>query len=305
MNAVAQLTTRDRAGTRSPARRSPRRWKDVFGFVIPPLLVMVAFVGVWYAASHWLLSPNRRFLLPPPHQVVRVAFLNSANRGELIDGLSQTASVALTGLAISGALGVLVAVVMSQARWLERSLYPYVVLLQTIPILALAPLIGLWLDYGRRAQIFVCVLISLFPIVNNTLFGLRSVAVDLRDLFAVHRTGRLGRLWKLELPSALPAMLAGFRISAGLSVIGAIVGDFFFRQGEPGVGTLLDLYRARLQSEQLYGAVLVSSLLGLGVFWIMGLLAHWIVGPWHDSADDRHLREGDGRNGVHRPLEEP
>jgi NitT/TauT family transport system permease protein len=123
---------------------------------------------------------------------------------------------------------------------------------------------------------------SLFPIITNTLFGLQSVAQEYHDLFTLHGAGRLSRLRRLQLPAAMPAVFTGFRISAGLSVIGAIVGDFFFRQGEPGVGRLLDLYSQRLETEQLLTAIFFSSLLGLVVFWGVGWLGHRVVGAWYD-----------------------
>jgi NitT/TauT family transport system permease protein len=106
------------------------------------------------------------------------------------------------------------------------------------------------------------------------------------DLFTLHDAGRLTRLWRLQLPAALPSIFTGLRISAGLAVIGAIVGDFFFKQGAPGIGILIDLYRSRLQAEQMFGAIIVSSLLGVIVFWFFGFLAHRVVGSWHRSAQD-------------------
>jgi NitT/TauT family transport system permease protein len=123
----------------------------------------------------------------------------------------------------------------------------------------------------------------LFPIITNTLFGLKSADQMQHDLFTLQRATRLQRLLKLQLPGALPAILSGWRIAAGLSVVGAIVGDFFFRQGDPGIGRLIDDYRARLQSEQLFAAVALSSLLGVLVFWGFGLLANALVGSWHES----------------------
>jgi NitT/TauT family transport system permease protein len=128
------------------------------------------------------------------------------------------------------------------------------------------------------------VLISLFPIITNTLFGLKSADRAHRDLFRLHRANRWKRLVFLELPGALPSMFTGWRISAGLSVIGAIVGDFFFRQGDAGLGRLIDGYTAQLQSDQLFAAVIISSLLGLCVFWLFGLLNRAVVGSWHESA---------------------
>jgi NitT/TauT family transport system permease protein len=263
-------------------RSTAGRW---LWLTLPPFLVFLLFLGAWYLVSYRLLSADRRFLLPPPHEVVRVAFLDRANLGELLRALGLSTTVAMVGLAIAIGIGVVTAILMSQAPWVERSIYPYAVVLQTIPILALVPLIGFWFEFGFNSRIIVCVLISLFPIINNTLFGLRSVDSEQRDLFLLHNRSRLVRLWKLELPAALPAMLAGFRISAGLSVIGAIVGDFFFKQGDPGIGILIDLYRSRLQSEQLFGAVILSSLLGIVVFWFFGILAR-VGTSWHESARD-------------------
>jgi NitT/TauT family transport system permease protein len=130
----------------------------------------------------------------------------------------------------------------------------------------------------------VCVLIALFPIITNTLFGLKSVDRGLHDLFTLHGAGRLVRLRKLQLPAALPAIFTGFRIAAGLSVIGAIVGEFSFRQGAPGIGRLIDVYRSQLRSEQLFTAIFFSSLLGLAIFWAFGYVANAVLRHWHESA---------------------
>jgi len=259
-----------------------RRLRDL----VPPAVVLVLALGAWTAASHLLLSPERRFLLPPPDAVVRVAFADRHNLAELAEGLALSAEVAMVGLAVAVVVGVAFAVLMSQARWLERSLYPYAVVLQTIPILALVPLFGFWFGFGFGSRVLVVVLIALFPIIANTLFGLRSVERSHLDLFALHRASRLTRLLKLQLPAALPAFFTGLRISAGMSVIGAIVGDFFFKQGQPGIGVLIDLYRQRLQSEMLFAAVIVASSFGLVVFWVFTALAKWAVGDWHESARD-------------------
>lgn len=268
------------------ARHTARPISSLVSRSVPPLIVFGMVIGLWYAVSYLLLSPDRRFLVPPPDAVLRVGFLEPANRAELLDGLRLSAEVALLGLLLAAAIGVLLAIAMSRARWLERSLHPYLVILQTIPILAMVPLLGFWFGYDFGTRVLVCVLIALFPIVTNTLFGLRSVDEAHHDLFTLHRASGLTRLWKLLLPAALPSIFTGLRISAGLSVIGAIVGDFFFRQGEPGIGVLIDLYRARLQSEQLFAAVILSSLLGLSVFLVFGALARRVVGSWHESARD-------------------
>jgi NitT/TauT family transport system permease protein len=257
------------------------RWLVTWG---PPAAVLVAMLGVWYGVSYLLLDPQRRFLVPPPHDVVRVSFLDSFALRELLEALWLSTRVAFTGLAIAIVIGMALAVAMSRARWIERSIYPYAVLTQTIPILAMVPLFGFWFGFGTFSRVLVVVLFCIFPVVANTLFGLQSVHQEHHDLFTLHGAGRLTRLRKLQFPAALPSIFTGLRISAGLAVIGAIVGDTFFKQGEPGIGILIDRYQSRLQSEQMVAAIILSSLLGIVVFWFFGFLARRVVGSWHESA---------------------
>ena len=271
---------------RLPSRRGPDGRPGWLSFWLPPFLLFGAIMGVWYLVSYVLLDADRRFLLPPPHRVAEVAFLDRGNAEVLFRALGLSAKVAMIGLGVAILIGVTLGVLMSQARWIERAVYPWAVVLQTIPILALVPLIGFWFDFGFFSRVLVCVLIAVFPIINTTLFGLRSVDRSHHDLFTLHGAGRLTRLWKLQWPAALPAIFAGLRISAGLSVIGAIVGDFFFKQGEPGIGVLMEVYRQTLRSEQLFGAVILSSLLGVVVFLAFGFLSRRVVGSWHETTSD-------------------
>jgi NitT/TauT family transport system permease protein len=258
--------------------------KRILLLVGPPFVVFVVFIGIWYLLRAVLLNDSQRFLVPAPHNIVTVAFLKWGNLHPLLDALWLSARVALYGLAISIVLGITSAVLMSQAKWVERSFFPYAVALQTVPILALTPLIGQFFDFNFRSRVIVCVIISLFPIIANTLFGLLSADQGHHDLFRLHGANRWTRLWKLQFPGALPAIFIGLRISAGLSVIGAIVGDFFFRRGDPGLGVLITNYQSRLQSEQMYGALILAILLGVVTFWVFGLIGRKIVGSWADSA---------------------
>ena len=251
--------------------------------IAAPVVVFLLVLLVWLFISYVLLEPRRRFLMPPPQDVVVVGLLNPANSSEILAALWSTTQVAIVGLAVAIVIGTIIPILMIQAQWIEWSIYPWAVVLQTIPILAIVPLIGFWFEFGFSSRVIVCVLISLFPIITNTLFGLKSTDRSQHDLFTLQHATRWQRLTKLQLPGALPAILAGWRIAAGLSVVGAIVGDFFFRQGDPGIGRLIDDYRARLQSEQLFAAVAVSSMLGLIVFWGFGLLGRLLVGSWHES----------------------
>ena len=267
----------------APAATRRLRAGSIAWSVIPPLIFFGLFVGFLYLVSYVVLSPERQFLLPPPHEVVQNGLLDGANLREQLDALWDTAKVALLGLAIAFAIGTALAILMSQAKWIERSLYPYAVIVQVTPILAVVPLIALWFGYDIQARVVVCVLISIFPIITNTLFGLLTVDSNLHDLFTLHNAGRLKRLLKLQLPHAVPDIFVGLRVSAGLSVIGAIVGEFFFRQGTPGLGRLLDLYRARLQSDLLMSTLLFSCLLGIAVFVAVGVVGSRMTRKWFEE----------------------
>ena len=215
--------------------------------------------------------------------MVKVAFLDSANRTDILTALWLSTWIAALGLLISIVIGMALGIAMSQGRWVERSIYPYAVILQCVPTLALVPVIGFWFDFGLTSRLIVTVLIALFPVISSTLFGLQSAERGQHELFSLHKAGRLTRLWKLQLPAAMPAILTGFQVSATLAVVGSVVGDFFFKQGNPGIGVLIDLYRARLQSEQLFGAALAASLLGVLAFWLFGLLNRTLTGGWYGS----------------------
>jgi NitT/TauT family transport system permease protein len=253
------------SGVRVLRRRPPAQ-------VLAPIVVLLAMLGMWSFTSHVLLDPDRRFLLPSPEAVLLHGFFDWAQLSEMLHALVSTTWVALTGLGLSIVLGVLTGVLMSQALWVEYSIYPYAIVLQTIPILAVVPLLGFWFGFDFQSRVIVCVLVSLFPLITNTLYGLKSVEAGHHDLFSLLGSSRRQRLLYLQLPAALPAILTGCKISAGLAVIGSIVADFFFRQGDPGIGRMIDIYRQRLATEQLMTALFLSSLLGLLLFAVFEVL---------------------------------
>jgi NitT/TauT family transport system permease protein len=247
-----------------------------------PLVGAVAgIVVIWYAVSYLVLGPRERFLLPPPHQAFGTALGNPRVAGPMFDALGRSAAVAMVGLAVAVVLGIAYAVVMSQSGWAEKVLYPYAVILQTIPILALVPLIGIWLGYAFTARVVVCVIIALFPMISNTLFGLQSASREAHDVLTLNKATRWQRLTKLQLPAAVPSIFTGLRNAAGLSVIGVIVADFYFQQGEPGIGGLLRLYTTKLQMEALFTAITLTALFGVLVFTVFAVLDRAVVGRWY------------------------
>ena len=270
------------AASQGPKRRSRRA--KLLRALLPPFVVGGLLIGVWYFISYAVLAPKRRFLLEPPHMVWRNGFANAAARHEMFAALLVTTKVALWGLGLAVSIGFVIAVIMSQSKMLERGIYPYLVVLQATPLLALVPLIGFWFGYGLSSRVLITVLIAVFPIIANTLFGLVSADQGMHDVLTLHNAGRLTRLRKVQFPAALPAIFTGLRISAGLCVIGAIVGDFLFGQGEPGIGQLLKRYASRLEGEKLLSAVGLSCAMGVSVFIAFGWLSNRVVGRWSTAA---------------------
>ena len=251
---------------------------------LPPIGVFVLVLAAWYIANAVLGARN--FLVPRPDQVITEGLIGPTGQGvPILSSLLLTAEVAVIGLAIASVLGILWAILMSQFTWFQTSTYPYAVILQCIPILALVPLIGVWFGYGLNARIIVCVMIALFPMVANTLFGLQSVEKSQRELFQLQRASRFTVLTKLQFPAALPSIFLGLRTSAGLAVVGAIVGDFFFQRGTPGIGSLMSTYTRLLSYPQLFAAIIGSALLGVLMFFLFGLLDRLAVGKWYDPAN--------------------
>ncbi|MCE2735849.1 MAG: ABC transporter permease [Acidimicrobiaceae bacterium] len=252
-----------------------------------PAIVFALFIGSWYLLSGVILPPHKRFLLPTPHEVINEGFLvwrTGESRGfqPILMSLWDSAKVAIMGLAITIVVGMVLAVIMSMSRWLERATWPYLVAVQSAPVLALTPLIRALIDGAQKQRVLVVVLIAVFPIVSNTLFGLLSAEKSQHELFTLQGASRWTRLTKLQFPAALPNIFVGLRISAGLAVIGAVVGDFYFRQGGVvGIGAQIDVYRNRLWGAELITAIIMASVLGLVVFLFFGWLSRAAIGKWH------------------------
>jgi NitT/TauT family transport system permease protein len=256
---------------------------------IGPAITFGLFIVVWYVVSGVILPAHKRFLLPTPHQVIDEGFLvwrTGDRRGlqPILVSLWDSAKIALIGLTITILLGMALAVIMSTRRWIERATWPFLVAVQSAPILALTPLIRALIDRTQTQRLLVVVLISIFPVVSNTLFGLLSAEKSQHELFTLQGASRWVRLTKLQIPAALPNIFVGFRISAGLAVIGAVVGDFYFREGGVvGIGAIIQLYRNRLWGPELIASILLASALGLVVFLFFGWLSRIAVGKWHTT----------------------
>lgn len=269
---------------------SLHRMRRRFSEIVPPLIVFLVVIAAWYVVSYFVLEPSKSFLLPMPHEVIIEGFAAEKTRADILAATWETAKVAIIGLVIAFVIGSVTAVLMSQAKWIERSLYPYAVFLQTVPILALVPVIGFWFGFELPSRVVVCVIIALFPLIINPLKGLLDADRGLHDLLTLSGASRWTRLRKLQIRSAMPQVFIGLQTAAGLSVVGAVVGDFFFGRGAIGLGLLLSRYSSRLQSAEMLATVLAACALGLIAFWLFGALGRRIVGRWSDAwgANETH-----------------
>jgi NitT/TauT family transport system permease protein len=246
---------------------------------LPPLVTFVAGVLVLEALIRALgVSP---LILPTPSAVWRAA---TSEAGPLLSALGDTARAVGIGLALSAMLGVAAAVALASSPWIQRAFYPYAIFFQIVPIVAIAPLLVIWFGYGQRAVIAAAAVVSVFPVIANTLAGLLSVDPNLSDLFRLHGASRAATLWKLRLPWALPSLLTGLRIAAGLAVIGAIVGEFV---GGGGLGVVVLGAMRQQRTDLVFAAIGYASLLGLTLFAAVGLASRLALRHWHASEADR------------------
>lgn len=241
----------------------------------PPLATFVVTTLAAEAAIRAFdVSP---LLLPTPSAVARAAWTWS---GALWPALGATTAAVLAGLAMSAVAGVAAAVALSTSRWVERAFYPYAIFFQIVPIVAIAPLLVIWFGYGWRAVVAAAFIVSVFPVIANTLAGLLSVDPALRDLFRLYGASRRARLLKLELPWALPDVLTGLRVAAGLAVIGAIVGEFV---GGGGLGVVVLEAMRQQRTDLVFAAILHASLLGLALFAAVSGASRLLLRRWHVS----------------------
>ena len=244
------------------------------------LVVSVAILGLltwWFIVWHFELPPA---LLPSPRQCW---YAGLENRQVLFDAVFKSTGLAsVAGLATSIFLGSLLAMIFSQSKKLRLAFFPYIILLQTVPIVAIAPLLIIWSGYTFRTVVIVTVIVSLFPIVNSVTTGLLSIDKDELDLFRVYRAGRFKTLRSLQIPSAVQYLVVGTKTSAALAVIGAIVAEFFVGDATnfTGLGTLMTGWQALAKTDALIAALFCSAFLGLFLFGFVHLISVTILRRW-------------------------
>ncbi len=246
------------------------------------VVVLICLVGLWQAVVS--LNHLPPYILPGPKAVagaLRDRFPS------LVNSLLITTEEAAGGLVASIVAGVAVSMIFAQWRWLRQLLYPYTILLQTVPIVAIAPLIIMWAGAGILSVTIVTFIICLAPIIANTTQGLISVDENLVHLFLMYKATPGQILFKLRLPSAMPNLFTGIRISAGISVIGGITGELFAgstRVGEGGLGYAILYANNQMETGYLFALVFAATVLGFSFFFIVMFLEWLALHNWHESS---------------------
>ena len=252
-----------------------------FGPVVAPLVVGVLLVALWQFGCRAFGVPV--YLFPAPSDI---AASLAENWGELLHALGSTLKITFAAFACATAIGVTIAFLFIQSRWIEMSLLPYAVLLQVTPIVAVAPLIIILVKNTPLALTVCATVIAVFPIISNTTIGLRSVDPGLLAYFRMNKVSRAQTLWRLRVPSALPFFLAGLRISSGLALIGAVVAEFVAGTGGRSAGLAYEILQSGFQLDipRMFAALLLITVTGVALFGAMVGLDRLLLGHWHESA---------------------
>jgi NitT/TauT family transport system permease protein len=245
-----------------------------------PLCVLALLLCGWQA---WVvLEDIPPYLLPSPW---RIAQTLATDWAVLSAAWWVTAKITLWALASAVLLGMLIAFAFVQSRWIEAAFVPYAVLLQVTPIVAIAPLIIIWVKNPTASLVLCATLVALFPVIANTTQGLRSVHPGLAAYFALQGASRWQTLWRLRMPSALPYVLTGWRISGGLALIGAVVAEFVAGTGGTATGLAYQILQSGYQLDipRMFAALALVTLTGVAQFTLLSGLSRWLLAGWHDS----------------------
>jgi NitT/TauT family transport system permease protein len=248
--------------------------------IVMPLVVAVVALGAWELAVR--LSGVPPYIVPAPSLVLRTLHADWPILGP---SLLVTMRTTLIAFAIAVTLGILLAFLFVQSRWIELSLFPYAVALQVTPIVAIAPLIIIWVKDTQTALVVCAVIVAIFPIIANTTVGLRSVSPGLAALFRMHKASRLQELLRLRVPSAAPYFFAGLRVASGLALIGAVVAEFVAGTGGEGAGLAYQILQAgyQLNVPRMFAALALVTLAGIGLFAATVWLSRLVLARWHES----------------------
>ena len=249
--------------------------------IVAPVLMGLFMLALWEGLVRAMAIPP--YILPGP---ILVAKTLVSDWGTLWPALVVTLTITLQALLAAVVVGVLLALLFSLSRWIELSLFPYAIILQVTPIVAIAPLIIAWVDDVNVSLLICAWLVAFFPILSNTVLGLRSVDRNLLDLFELYGSSRWRTLIDLRLPAALPYFLGGLRISGGLALIGAVVAEFVAGSGgrESGLAYRILESGYQLKIPRMFAALVLISAAGIAIYLLLSLVSHLLLRRWHESA---------------------
>ena len=239
--------------------------KNIWKPLIP--LLVVTSIAEWLSRS----GKIPMFLMPAPSQVLQCVMDDPESFRK---AFFETALSSMAGLAMSMVLGLFSALILSYSKWVREMFYPYALFFQTVPIIAIAPILVIWLGYGLPTVIASSFIVSVFPVIANSVLGLLSTDTQLLSLFKMIDASPTQVLFKLRLPYALPQILGGFQIAGGLAVIGAIVGEFI---SGSGLGGLVDAARNQQRVDRVFASVLLAAFLGILFFSFVSLLNRFLL----------------------------
>ena len=253
--------------------------------VLPPLVTGLVVLALWEGLCRATAIPP--YIFPMPSAVVAELWRDLP---QLLRALVSTIEVTFAAFALAVGLGTLAAFLFVQSRAIERSLFPYAVMLQVTPIIAIAPLVVILVKNTQAALVICATVVALFPIIANTTAGLRSVDPGLRDLFALEKASRLQTLLRLRIPSALPFFFAGLRISSGLALIGAVAAEFVAGTGgrNSGLASVILLASYDTDIPRMFAALVLITLAGVALFLAMAGLEKLALGSWRAPPDGSH-----------------
>jgi NitT/TauT family transport system permease protein len=252
--------------------------------VIAPLIIGVLGLTFWELTVRWREIPP--YILPGPLLIAKTL---AVDWGTLSTSLWITLQITLAALAAAIVLGVGMAIIFTQSTWLEQSLLPYAVVLQVTPVVAIAPLIIIWVNDTNLSLLICAWIVAFFPILSNTILGLHSVDHNLINLFELYGAGRLQTLLYLRMPAALPYFLAGLKISGGLALIGAVVAEFVAGTGGTASGLAYRILESsyQLKVPRMFAALFLISASGVAIFLLTSMVSHLLLRRWHESAVSR------------------
>jgi NitT/TauT family transport system permease protein len=249
--------------------------------VVAPLAVGLLFLAGWEAVVR--IEDIPQYILPGPLVVAATLWTDGPS---LLGSLQFTLRITSAALAAAVLIGGAIAILFARSRLLEISLFPYAIILQVTPIVAIAPLIIIWVQNTFLALLLCAWIVAFFPIVSNTTLGLNSADRNLVELFRLYGASGWQSLWHLRMPAALPYFLAGLRISGGLALIGAVVAEFVAGTGGAETGLAFRILESgyRLQIPRLFAALVLLSLSGIAIYWALSFVSWLLLRRWHESA---------------------